>query len=90
MQEGTNNKTKQLIKTLGALINNHRKAQEKTTYKISAEAEVPKATWREVEIGLKDFRFTTLWEIADGLEIPLEKLIEELKTELGENFTLSD
>ena len=90
MQESSKNKTSQLIKTLGTIIKKHRKSQGKTIYKISAEAELPKATWRELELGLKNFRFTTLWKIAEGLDIPLSTLMNELIDTLGENFSLTD
>ncbi|MCI1273281.1 MAG: helix-turn-helix domain-containing protein [Clostridiaceae bacterium] len=89
MQESSQNKTTQLIKTLGNIIKKHREAQGKTIYKISAEAGLPKATWRELELGLKNFRFSTLWKIAEGLDIPLGELMNELKAELGDDFTLS-
>jgi len=90
MQENSQNKTTQLIKTLGSIVKQHRMSQGKTIYKISAEAGIPKATWRELELGLKNFRFTTLWKLAEGLDISLVELMNELKEELGENFTLSD
>ena len=90
MQESSKNKTNQLIKTLGTIIKKHRKSQGKTIYKISAEAGLPKATWRELELGLKNFRFTTLWKIADGLDIPLATLIDELSKKLGDDFSLTD
>ena len=83
-------KSKKLIKTVGELVKKHRIAQNKTIYRISAEVGVPKATWRELELGLKDFRFTTIWKIAEGLDIPPDKLIKELSDSLGENFSLCD
>lgn len=88
--QDSNNNAQILIKTLGSIIQKHRKEQGKTIYKISAEAELPKATWREIEIGKNNFRFITLWKIAEGLDIPLADLIDELKKELGEDFSLSD
>lgn len=90
MQGNIKNNNNLLFETFGSIIKNHRKSQNKTIYKISAEAGVPKATWRELELGLKNFRFTTLWKIAEGLDIPLGKLMDELKSKLGEDFTLSD
>ncbi len=83
-------KSKKLIKTVGELVKKHRIAQNKTIYRISAEVGVPKATWRELELGLKDFRFTTIWKVAEGLDIPPDKLIKELSDSLGENFSLCD
>lgn len=90
MQENSHTKTRILIETIGRIITKHRKAQSKTMYEISAEAGVPKATWREVELGLKDFRFSTIWKVAEGLDIPLDQLIKELQDDLGEEFSLSD
>lgn len=88
MQYSSNAKSKELIKAIGELVKKHRVEQNKTMYCISAEAGVPKATWRELELGLKDFRFTTIWKIAEGLEIPLDQLIKELRDKLGADFTL--
>lgn len=90
MQDNAQYKTAHLVKTLGCIIKQYRENQGKTIYKISAEAGMPKATWREVELGLKNFRFTTLWKVAEGLDIPPATLIEELSKELGPDFTLSD
>lgn len=89
MQYSSNTKSKELIKAIGELVKKHRIEQNKTMYSISAEVGVPKATWRELELGLKDFRFTTIWRIAEGLGIPLGQLITELQEELGEDFSLT-
>ena len=88
MQYSSNAKSKELIKAIGELVKKHRVEQNKTMYSISAEAGVPKATWRELELGLKDFRFTTIWKIAEGLDIPLDQLIKVLREKLGADFTL--
>ena len=76
---------------LGNVIEKYRKLRNKSIYSISAEVSMSKSTWREAEIGAcKDIKFTTLWKIAEGLDIPLSKLIDELTQELGSNFSLSD
>lgn len=91
MQDCYENKTFKLINTLGALIRKHRIEQGKTMYAISAEISMSKSTWREAEIGIcRDMKLTTLWKIAEGLDIPLSTLIDELSQELGEDFSLSD
>ena len=90
MQDSSLTKTNRLIQAIGNIIKKHRKELNKTMYSISAEVGVPKATWREVELGLKDFRFSTIWKIAEGLEIPLYQLIKELQDELGEDFSLTE
>lgn len=42
---------------------------------ISAEIGMTKSMWADTEKSIKDPQFTTLWRIAEGLEIPLSKLI---------------
>ena len=60
-------------------------------YAISAEISMSKSTWREAENAIcQDIRLTTLWKIAEGLDIPLATLIDELAKDLGEDFSLSD
>lgn len=50
-----------------------------------------KSTWREAELGVcKNMTITTLWKIAEGLEITPAMLMEELSNKLGKDFTLSD
>lgn len=90
MQYSSNKKESLILKKIGSLIRKHREAQGKSIYKISAEAEIPKATWRELELGIKNFRFITLWKIAEGLDIKLADLLNELSSELGDDFNLSD
>ncbi len=89
MQETTKDKANQLIKTFGKIVEQHRKEQGKTAYKISAEIALSKTTWREVELGENDLKLSTMWKVAEGLDIPLEKLISEVNKELGEDFSLS-
>ena len=80
-----------LLKTLGEIVKEHRIALEKSVYKISAEASIPKTTWRRIEENIhKDVYFTSVWKIAEGLEIPPEKLIAELREKLGKDFSLID
>ena len=84
-------KKQYLIKTLGNIIKKYRLQQGKTIYKISAEASISKATWREVELGLcNDVTLSTLYKISDGLEIPLDKIFFELINILGNDFSLTD
>ena len=86
-----NEKSQKLINTVGFVIRRLRLNQGKSMYSISAEVSMSKSTWREVEIGAcKDIKLTTLWLISEGLDIPLNKLIDEVKKELGDNFSLSD
>lgn len=91
MQEALLKNKRKLVKSLGQIISKYRNAKNVTIYKISAESRMSKSTWREAELGMcNDINLSTLWMIAEGLEIPPAKLIEELSKELGKEFTLTD
>lgn len=90
MQDNNKN-TEKLIKTLGKIIAKYRIIQKKSVYQISAECRVPKSTWHNIEkFIVNDIHLTNLWKISEGLDIPLEQLISELKQELGPDFSLTD
>lgn len=91
MQEELKKRQHKLISTLGQIVKTHRTRINKTIYSISAEVSMSKSTWREVELGIcKDVKLSTLWKIAEGLEIPIGELLRELSSELGKDFNLSD
>ena len=91
-EENLNNKNnKLLIIALGKLVKKHRLAKNKSIYKISAESQMSKGTWRDVELGVgNDVNLTTIWKIAEGLYVKIDILFNELLKELDENFTLTD
>lgn len=90
MQETSKNSDK-LIRTIGQIVKQHRLLLGKSIYAISAECGLSKSTWREVEIAdCSNITLTTLWKISDGLGIPINKLLEEVRISLGEDFTLID
>ena len=49
-----------------------------------------KSMWTDLEKGIKDPQFSTLWRVSEALDIPVDVLIREIKDELGEDFTLID
>lgn len=84
-------KSEKFIITLGQIIKKHRNLSGKSIYKISAEAGIPKVTWRKIEQGFhKDILLTSLWRISDGLEITPEQLVKEFREELGDDFSFND
>jgi transcriptional regulator with XRE-family HTH domain len=75
---------------IGEIIKKHRLEQNKTIYKISAECSIHKETWRLIENGLvNDIKISSLWKIAEGLEIDITDLLKEAKEVLGDGFTIS-
>ena len=79
-----------IIQVLGKILEKYRLKQNKTIYKISAECAIHKDTWRLIEKGLvKDIKISSLWKIAEGLDITPAELVMEIQKELGENFSVS-
>jgi len=91
MQEESNNSKRNFIKRLGQLIKIHREKTNKSIYTISAEASVPRSTWRDVEFGVSsDINLTNFCKIAEGLDIPADELLRELLNDLGKKFSFTD
>ena len=75
---------------LGDIIKKHRLEQKKTIYKISAECAIHKDSWRLIEKGLvHDIKISSIWKIAEGLDIDPIDLLSEAKEVLGKDFTIS-
>lgn len=84
-------KKKELMKILGQTIKRLRLEKSKSIYKISAESLMSKSTWREVELGIcNDVTLSTLYKIADGLELPVYELLKQVQNELGDDFVITD
>lgn len=75
---------------LGEIIKKHRLEQKKSIYKISAECSIHKDSWRLIEKGLvNDIKLSSLWKIAEGLELEPTEILNEAKSILGQDFTIS-
>ena len=91
MQSTNKSATNKLVRAFGNIIKRHRLLLDKTMYRISAECGIHKDSWRLIERGLvNDIKISTIWKIAEGLDIPLDELIRELREELGEKFSLTE
>lgn len=72
-------KKKELMSVLGQIVKQLRLEKAKSIYRISAECSMSKATWREVELGIcGDVSLSTLYKIADGLEISISDLLQKV------------
>ena len=45
-----------------------------------------KSVWSKVEEGERDPQLSTIWRMAESLNIPLSEIIKEIEKELGEDF----
>jgi len=80
-----------LVKLAGKTIKKLR--MEKTGLSVnqfSFKVEIEKGNLSRLENGLNDPKLTTLWKIAQGLEIPLSEFIKELEKSAKGKLDLLD
>ena len=77
--------TKQKLRqAIGTVVKRHR---QKSITKSAQEIGMWKALWADLEKGIKDPQFSTVWRIAEGLNIRPSALVKEIEDELGETFS---
>lgn len=77
-----------LQKLLAEYVKEKRRETKKSITLISNEIDMTKSIWADLERGIKDPQFSTLWRVAEALNMPLSKLIKEIEKKTGQNFTL--
>lgn len=75
---------KELQKAIANVVKSQRK---KSITKSADEIGMGKSLWADLENGIKDPQISTLWRIAEGLDIKPHTLIELVEKELGDNFS---
>lgn len=90
MQKEYKKQREYLSKLLGVIIKEVRENAKKSISLSANEAEISKSVWADLEKGFKDPQFTTLWRIAETLDVPLSKIILSLEKELPENWSFLD
>lgn len=88
MQQSYNDNKSKLQKAISEIIKTYRQKQNKSISLISNEIGMTKSMWADLEKSIKDPQLSTLWRIAEGLEIPLSTIIKELEKNLGKDFSL--
>jgi len=84
------NKRKILQKALADIVKELRFNKNKSISLSSDEIGITKSIWADLEKGKKDPQLSTVWRIAEGLEISPHKLIKRLEEKLGQNFSFLD
>ena len=79
-----------LQQKLAEVIKNKRIEQKKSISLISAEVGMTKSMWADMEKGIKDPQFSTLFRMAEGLNVPIGVLLDETIKKLPDNFSLID
>lgn len=59
----------------------------KSITKSADEIGMGKSMWADLENGIKDPQISTLWRIAEGLDIKLSILVKMIEEDLGEEFS---
>ena len=75
---------KEFQKAIATVVKKHRK---KSNTKSADEIGMGKSLWADLENGIKDPQFSTLWRIAEGLDIKPHILVKLIEKELGDNFS---
>lgn len=88
MQEGYLENKKYLQTQLGKLIKAYRLKTSKSISLLTAEVGMTKSLLADTEKGIKDPQFSTLWRLAQGLNVPLSEIIKELENNLETDFSL--
>lgn len=64
-----------------------RKLRTKSITKSADEIGMGKSLWADLENGIKDPQFSTLWRVAEGLEVKPHVLVKMIEDEIGEDFS---
>jgi len=67
------------LETLGETISRLRKIRGISLEKLAYEMDISKGNLSDIEHGKKNPTYTTLKKIAEGLELPLSKLLIEIE-----------
>ena len=73
-----------LQKAIAKVVRKHR---TKSITKSADEIAMGKSMWADLENGIKDPQFSTLWRIAEGLDIKPHILVKMIEDEVGEDFS---
>ncbi len=91
MQDNFRQLKRIFITTLGEVVKAERTKQHKSIYQISAEASVPRSTWRDLEFGKSlDINLSNFCKISEGLNILPHELLKKLTEKLGKDFSFTD
>ena len=75
---------------LAKFIKKYRENSHLSMTKTSDEIGLTKSIWSNVEAGRRDPQLTTIWRMAEALNVPLSQIITELETTLGKDFFLEN
>lgn len=90
MQDKYLDSKQKLKEALAYVVKKHRKLQNKSISKISAEIMMTKSMWQTLEKGKKDPQYSTLWRVAEALGVSVEQISLEVSEILGDEFSITE
>ena len=81
---------KLICKSIGELVKDIRLEKHKSLTLLSNEAGLSKSIWADLEKGDKDPQITTLWRIAEALDVPLSEVIKTVENSLPKDWSFID
>ena len=72
-------------KALAAVIKKYRGSQ--SISRLSNEIGLSKSVWSDLENGKKDIQFSTLYRIAEALNVEPHKIVYDIENLLGKDFS---
>ena len=74
--------------SLAKIIKKHRTDLKLSITKCSDEIGLTKSIWSNIEAGNRDPQLSTIWRVAEALNIQLSQIILELENDLGKDYFL--
>lgn len=71
-----------LKQTLAEVIKEYRLGQNRSISLLSREVNLSKSIWSDLEKGIKDPQLSTLWKVAESLNVPLSQIIKVMEENL--------
>jgi len=83
-------KTKKLFKATGLVIKKLRKEKGLSLNIFAYENDLQKSLISRLENGLNEPKFSSLWKIAEALNIKPSDFVRQIEIELSEDFKISE
>ena len=77
---------KKLQIILADIIKEYRLKQHKSISLIANEINLSKSIWSDLEKGIKDPQISTLWRIAEALNVSLSQIIKKIEIKAKDNI----
>lgn len=81
-------KRAKFLKVLAEVVKKYREESKVSINQAAHEIDLSKSIWSVIEQGKRDPQLTTLWKIAEVLNIPLSQIIADMEKELNKDYFL--